>query len=158
MLNFRNFSFGSVSAVMTSLAMIIGLSNTPNAKASIVTALFIIAVADNISDSFGIHVHQESEATNAKEVQRITFTNFFARLLITAVFILFVTFLPMNLAIALSVLFGLAVIISISYFIAKKQKANPYKAIMQHLAIAALVMIASFSLRQLAADFVAKFF
>jgi len=59
MIKLHNFSFGATSAVVTGLAIIVGLSAVHDAKIAIVSALLIIAIADNISDSFGIHIHQE---------------------------------------------------------------------------------------------------
>jgi VIT1/CCC1 family predicted Fe2+/Mn2+ transporter len=154
MLKFRDFSFGATSAVMTSLAIIIGLSNTFNEKITIITALLIIAIADNISDSFGIHIHEESHCKNQKEVRRITNYNFITRLLITFVFILFVLFMPNNLAIIFSISFSILVLVSLSYSIAKSQKTNPYSAIFYHLIIAFIVIIASFLLREIIIRFV----
>jgi len=155
-INFRNISFGSSSAVITSLAIVIGLSGTVNAKINIITALLIIAIADNVSDSFGIHVYQESECGKPNEVRRITFDNFIARFLITMVFVLFVFFISLNYAIVLSIIVGLSIIIILSYSIAKKQKINPYKEIFKHLALAILVMFIGLILRDLLLGFSSK--
>jgi VIT1/CCC1 family predicted Fe2+/Mn2+ transporter len=156
MLNFRNISFGSSSAVITSLAIIIGLSGTVNAKINIITALLIIAIADNVSDSFGIHVHQESECRKPNEVRRITFDNFIARFLITMIFILFIFFISLNYAIILSIIVGLTIITILSYSIAKRQKINPYKEIFKHLVLAILVMFIGLVLRNILSGFASK--
>jgi VIT1/CCC1 family predicted Fe2+/Mn2+ transporter len=156
MINFRNISFGSSSAVITSLAIIIGLSNTINPKVNVITALLIIAIADNVSDSFGIHVHQESECRKPKEVRRVTIDNFIARFLITIVFVLFIFFLPIDYAIILSVIVGLSIIIILSYSIAKRQKINPYREILKHLALAIIVMFIGLILRSLLSHFASK--
>ena len=76
---FYNFSFGVTSAIMTSLTIIIGLSGAAS-NITIITALLIIAIADNISDSFGIHIYQESKRVNSKEVKTTTANNFIARM------------------------------------------------------------------------------
>jgi vacuolar iron transporter family protein len=157
MLDFRNFGFGATSAVMTSLAIIIGLSNSVNQKLTIITALLIIAVADNISDSFGIHIHEESHSKNRKEIRRTTNYNFLTRLVITSVFILFVLFLSTNLAIIFSIIFGIIVLVSLSYSITKSQKISPYSSIINHLTIAVIVMLASFLLRAVIINFSAGF-
>jgi hypothetical protein len=145
----KYFSFGATSAVLTGPAVIVGLSGTVNPTVSIITALAIIAIADNVSDSFGIHVHQESQKKSAKEVRRTTIANFATRVLVVSIFILFVIFLPMKFAVVLSIFFGLAVISFISYFIAKEQEAAPRKIILRHLLLAVLVIGASFLLREL---------
>jgi vacuolar iron transporter family protein len=149
MVKFSDYSFGATSAVMTGLAVIIGLSNVP--KISIIAALFVIAIADNISDSFGIHIQQESQLLSAKEVSRITNSNFLTRFMVVLVYILFIYFLPIMLALILSIIFGILIIIILSYFISIDQKGNPYKAIFQHLGIALVVMTVSYFLRELIA-------
>ena len=156
MIRFKEFSYGASSAVITSLAIIVGLSSIINAKITILTALFIIAIADNISDSFGIHIYQESSTASAKDVKRTTTSNFIARIIVSAVFILFILFLPMTIAVILSAIFGLSVIATISYRIAKLQKEKSYKMIFRHLLLAIVVMIASFFLREIVANMMTK--
>lgn len=156
-MKFKNFSFGATSAVITSLAVLVGLSKTVNAVVNIVSALLIIAIADNVSDSFGIHVHQESQDEPPQEVRKATFLNFITRLVIVLIFILFVILLPMNLAVIFSIIFGLSIIIILSYFIARQQKINPYVAIFRHLLLTVAVMVASYFLREISSNIIAKF-
>jgi hypothetical protein len=86
----KYFSFGATSAAITGLAVIVGLSSTANPVIGITTALAIIAIADNISDSFGIHVHQESQKESCKELHKTTFSNFATRVVVVAIFVLLV--------------------------------------------------------------------
>ena len=153
----KYFSFGATSAVITGLAVIVGLSRTANPVVGITTALIIIAIADNVSDSFGIHVHQESQKESANEVRKTTWTNFITRVVVVSIFVLLVTVLPMKAAVVLSILFGMAVISTISYLIAKEQEVNPHKVIFHHLLITVLVIIGSYLLREVSAGLVAKF-
>jgi vacuolar iron transporter family protein len=153
----KYFSFGATSAVITGLAVIVSLSRTANPVVAITTALVVIAIADNISDSFGIHVHQESQKESAGEVRKTTFTNFVSRVAVVSIFVLLVILLPMSIAVALSIFFGTAVISVISYFIAKEQGVKPHKIVFQHLLITALVIIGSYFLREASAGLIAKF-
>ncbi len=153
----KYFGFGATSAVLTGIAVIVGLSGTTNAIASIITALVIIAIADNVSDSFGIHIHQESQRESVKEVRRTTFANFLTRACVVSVFIILMIFLPLRLAVTLSILFGLIVISVISYLISKGREANPARVVIQHLLLTITVVAASFVLRELSARVVAKF-
>jgi predicted neutral ceramidase superfamily lipid hydrolase len=153
----KYFSFGATSAVITGLAVIIGLSRTANPVIGTTTALVVIAIADNISDSFGIHIHQESQKESVKEVRKTTFTNFVTRVAVVSVFVLLVILLPVKAAVVLSIFFGMAVISIISYFIAKEQKAKPHRIVFQHLLITVLVMIGSYLLREASAGLIAKF-
>jgi vacuolar iron transporter family protein len=143
MIKFRTFSFGATTAIITSLALIVGLGKGNNAKLSIIGALLIIALADNIIDSLGMHIYQESVNSNKKTVGTITAGNFLTRLLTTIGFIILMALLPMKLAIIVSLILGLFLLAIISYFVAKNQKVNPYWAIFEHLVIAVLVIIVS---------------
>jgi VIT1/CCC1 family predicted Fe2+/Mn2+ transporter len=147
MKNIYNLSFGVTSAIMTGLAIVIGLSGAANSM-TIITALLIIAVADNISDSFGMHIYKESQCSSAKEVKETTFGNFIARFFTTSIFIFFVIVFPITLTIILSVIFSLLSIIFMSYFISLHQKKNPYISILKHLSIAIVVMVSSLLLRE----------
>jgi VIT1/CCC1 family predicted Fe2+/Mn2+ transporter len=147
MAELKNFTFGASSAVITSLAIIIGLSGMPNSQVSIIAALFILALADNISDSFGIHIYQRSE--NGKDARKATVLNFFTRLLIVLFFASFVILFPMEYTIAFSICFGLVIIIFLSYSIAKERKVNPHEAVVKYVLLTVLVMMASFLLREI---------
>ena len=74
-----------------------------------------------------------------------------------SIFLLLVILLPMTVAVALSIFFGMAVISIISYFIAKDQKAKPHKIVFQHLLITLLVILGSYLLSEASAGLIAKF-
>lgn len=152
-----HYSFGATSAVVTSLAIIIGLSSAPGAKIAIITTLLILAIADNVSDSFGIHIHQESQMASIKEVRRATILNYLTRLVISGVFILSVLLLPIKFAVIFSIIFGVFIITALSYLISKEKKTNPIRAILQHLAIALVVMVGSYFLRDLVTSLAVQF-
>jgi VIT1/CCC1 family predicted Fe2+/Mn2+ transporter len=148
MVHLTKFSFGATSAIITSLAFIIGLSGTINPKMAIIGSLAIFAIADNISDSLGIHIFQESDLKRSKVVRTSTFSNFFTRVSVTMVFILLVALFPIKYSIIFSIIWGLFLLTVLSYYIAKERKVNPYLAILQHVAIALVVIIASLFLRE----------
>ena len=148
MTHLTKFSFGTTSAIVTSLAFIIGLSESINSKLAIITSLLLFAIADNISDSLGLHIFQESDLKKPKVVSVSTFSNFFTRLLVVIIFILLVAFLPIDYAVIVSIIYGISLLSILSYFIAKEQKSNPYLSILGHVAIAILVIVISFFLRE----------
>lgn len=137
------FSFGSSAAIITNLGLIMGLRSSNNARFSIIASILVIAIADNISDSFGIHVYQESEHLSAMEVWISTSTNFLSRLAVSMVFVLFMALLPIGPAMVCSLAFGLLLLAFISYIIAKDEKANPLMTIVEHLGIAFIVIVLS---------------
>jgi len=103
----------------------------------------VIAIADNISDSLGIHIYQESDLKKSEVVRANTFFNFLTRFFVILIFILLVVFLPTGFAIIFSIIWGISLLIVLSYSIAKEQKVNPYKAIFEHVAVAAAVIFIS---------------
>ena len=137
------FSFGATSAIITNLGIITGLDTLTHPKLSIIGALLVIALADNMSDSFGIHIYQESEHLGKKEVWLSTLTNFLTRLFVSSTFIILIIVLPIRLAAVCSVIWGLFVLTFMTYTIAKQQKINPFSAIFVHLTIAVIVVVAS---------------
>ena len=143
MSHLTKFSFGATSAIITCLALIIGLSKSANPKLSIVASLLVIAIADNISDSLGIHIYQESDLKKSEVVRANTFFNFLTRFFVILIFILLVEFLPTGYAIIFSIIWGISLLIVLSYSIAKEQKVNPYKAIFEHVAVAVAVIFVS---------------
>jgi VIT1/CCC1 family predicted Fe2+/Mn2+ transporter len=137
------FSFGATSAIITNLGIITGLDTLTHPKLSIIGALLVIALADNLSDSFGIHIYQESEHIGKKEVWLSTLTNFLTRLFVSSTFIILIIVLPIRLAAVCSVIWGLLILTVMTYTIAKHQKISPYSAIFIHLTIAVIVVVAS---------------
>ncbi len=137
------FSFGATSALITNLGLITGLNTATNAKLSIVGSLLIIAIADNISDSLGIHIFQESEYVSVKDVWLRTITNFITRLAVSLLFVLIILVFPLKLAVILSLALGLFILTIMSYIIARERKTNALPVIAEHLIIAIAVIIAS---------------
>lgn len=137
------FSFGSTSAIITNLALMAGLHSEPNARVSIIGGILVIALADNISDSFGIHIYQESEKIESREVWTSTLLNFLARFIVSLSFIALIWILPLNAAIISSIIWGLLLLTVISYMVAVDEEVNPYSSILTHLLIAVGVILLS---------------
>jgi VIT1/CCC1 family predicted Fe2+/Mn2+ transporter len=151
MTHLTRFSFGTTSAIVTSLAFIVGLSGS--SKIAIILSLLVFAVADNISDSLGLHIFQESDLKQAKVLTVSTFSNFFTRLSLVLVFVLLVALLPIEYAAIASLIYGISLLSILSYLIAKERKSSPYLSIFAHIAIAILVIAISYLLRIWITDF-----
>ena len=136
-------TFGVTSAVITNLALITGLNTLTHPKSGIIGSILVIALADNLSDSMGIHLYLESERIRGKEVWLSTLTNFLARLCISLSFILLIGFLPIQTAVNCSIIWGLAVLAVMSYVIEHKRGTNPFREALVHLGLAILVITGS---------------
>jgi len=137
------FSFGSTSAIITNLGLIAGLHSEVNAKLSIISGILVIALADNISDSFGIHIFQESEHVSKMEIWMSTLSNFLTRVFVSLIFVLLMILLPLNPAVISSIILGLILLAFISYVIAKDEEKNPLLPVLTHILIAVTVIILS---------------
>ncbi len=147
-------SFGSTSAIITNLGLMAGLHSGPHAKGSIIGGILIIAFADNISDSFGIHIFSESEKTDKKEVWTSTLMNFSSRVIVSLSFVALLMLMPLNAALITSIIWGLLLLAVISYFIAAHDGTDPSSSIAMHL----LIAVAVIALSNIAGDFLIKNF
>ena len=137
------FSFGAVSAIITNLGIVTGMDTLTHPKVGIIGALLVIALADNMSDSFGIHFYQESECVGKREVWLSTFTNFLTRLLVSLTFVALIILLPIEIAVVCSVVWGLLILAVMTYLVAKQARTNPWSAVLVHVSIAIAVVVAS---------------
>ena len=145
-----NYSYGGTSAIITNISLVIGLGSTNVPKSGIIGGLLVIALADNISDSLGIHIYQESGSCGTRESFISTVLNFTTRLLVSASFIFIVLFFPIQEAQLISLLWGLLVLGVMSYFISKKSGLKTWLEIAKHIGVALIVIAAS----KYAADFI----
>ncbi len=136
-------SFGISSAVITSLALITGLDTIGNPKSGIIGSILVIALADNLSDSMGIHFFLESEHVLGKEVWLSTLTNYLARLGVSLSFILLIALLPIGTAVACSIVWGFSILAALSYAIQHRRGKNPFYEALVHIGLAAIVITGS---------------
>jgi vacuolar iron transporter family protein len=134
-------SFGITSAAITTLGLIVGLEAATSSLKVILGGIFTIAIADAFSDSLGIHISQEAEKSNTtKDVWVATIVTFFAKFLFSMTFVVPFLLLPMGLAMFIGIAWGLFIIASLSFFIAKREKKNPVWSISEHLIITIVVI------------------
>jgi len=142
-LDLSRFSFGITSAIVTSMALMLGLNQTRDPRTSIVGALLLIAIADNVADSLGLHVYRESVPGASGTHWMYIVSNFATRLGVMMLFIVLVSLLSLTYAIIVSIIVGLTMLAVMSYYIAVYQKVSPARAVVQHLGIAAVVILLS---------------
>ncbi len=143
------FSFGATSSTVTSLGIIFGLLTSGNPKAGVIGALLVIAVADNIADSLGIHIYRESTSTQKEHTRMFTISNFITRFGITLTFVVLFAFLQVDLAAIFCTAIGIGVLVFLSYLIGVQRKTSIAKEIAVHVGIAIPVIIISHFLGQL---------
>jgi hypothetical protein len=143
------FSFGATSSTVTSLGIIFGLLTSGNPKAGVIGSLLVIAVADNIADSLGIHIYRESTAAKQENTRMFTISNFLTRFGITLTFVALFAFLPIDYAAISCTVIGVGILVFLSYLIGVQRKTSTLKEILIHLGIAVPVIVISHFLGQL---------
>jgi hypothetical protein len=138
----RRFAFGATAAVMTSMGLIVGLGSANSGKGGIIAGLLIIGVADNLSDTLGIDLYEEADLGQTRAFS-LSVSNYMTRLVVVCSFVGLVLVLPLGTARIVSVVWGAALLSTLTYFIAVARKAKPVPEILKHLAIAAAVIGAS---------------
>ena len=143
------FSFGATSSTVTSLGIIFGLLTSGNPQASVIGSLLVIAVADNIADSLGIHIYRESTRTQKENTRMFTISNFLTRFGITLTFVVLFAFLPIDYAAVACTIIGMGILVFLSYLIGVQTKTSTLREILIHIGIAIPVIIISHFLGQL---------
>jgi vacuolar iron transporter family protein len=143
------FSFGATSSTVTSLGIIFGLLTSANPQASVIGSLLVIAVADNIADSLGIHIYRESTATKEENTRMFTISNFITRFGITLTFVASFVVFPIDYAAVFCTVMGIGILVFLSYLIGVQRKTSILKEIAVHLGIAIPVIVISHFLGQL---------
>ncbi len=143
MFSTRKISYGGTAAVVTSAALISGLSAAGATRPVVVSALLIAAIADNLTDALSIHIFQESEHLAKREALAGTVTNFLARLLLCSSFIPLVWIFPPSYVQTAGVVWGMSLLSVLTYFVARERRANVVAEILKHLVVAMAVITIS---------------
>ncbi len=136
-------SFGGTAAIVTSTALVSGLSAADATKPIIVSALLIAALADNMTDALSIHIFQESEQLDQKNAFSGTITNFVTRLLLSISFVILVGLFPLEHVAKGAIGWGMLLLAALTYLVARERKVNPSFEVLKHLLVASAVIVAS---------------
>lgn len=141
----KGVSFGLTSGIITTLGLIVGLFSNTHSSVVIISGILVIAIADAMSDALGIHVSQESEKSNTeKEIWESTLATFLSKFFIALSFVLPILFLPLNIAVVACILWGIFLLVTFNYYIAKQKNVSPMGMVFEHLAIAIVVIIVTY--------------
>jgi VIT1/CCC1 family predicted Fe2+/Mn2+ transporter len=136
--------FGATSGVITTIGLITGLNAGTRSVAAVLGGIFVIAIADAMSDALGIHLAEEADPnTTHGHVWAATISTFLNKFVFALSFAVPVLLLPLDQAVAVSLVWGLLVIIVLSYFLARAQQASPIMVIGEHVGIAVAVVVLS---------------
>ena len=139
--------FGATSGVITTIGLIVGLNSGTHSMVAVLGGIFVIAIADAMSDALGIHLAEESNPNaSTQHIWSATISTFLNKFVFALSFAVPLLLLPLDQAVIASLFWGMLVIVVLSYFLARAQQASPYMIIAEHLGIAILVVVFSHSI------------
>jgi len=136
-------SYGGTAAIVTNMALITGLNSVVTGKSTLITALLVVALADNITDSLSIHIYQESAQLDEREAFIGTLSNFTTRLLGSLSFVLIVVVFPPKVVVLGSIVWGNLLLGVLTYFLARERNVRILPEVIKHLVVAAVAIIIS---------------
>ena len=139
----ENYVFGGSAAIITNVSLIVGLGSARAGKGPILGGLLTVALADNISDSLGIHLYKESEGFGKRLSSLATALNFLSRLIVSFSFIAIVLIFPTPQAIIVAIVWALLLLNLISYVLTRTTHKNSVLEIINHVSIAVVVIVLS---------------
>ena len=136
--------FGLASGIITTLGLIVGLNAGTSSLKVVIAGILTIAVADALSDSFGIHISEEADGESKKHIWKATFYTGFFKFIVAISFLVPLIFFELNSAIYVMIGWGVLLLGSFSYFIAKWNKSNPITTTGEHLFVAGVVLVLAY--------------
>ena len=143
MIKLSRISFGGAAAIVTSVALIVGLDAAHAARSAIVSALLIAAVADNLTDSLSVHIYQESERLEETEAFFGTLTNFVTRFVLCLTFVLLIVILPTSIGVTAAIIWGTVLLATLSWVLASQRGVGALSEVIKHLLVATAIIVAS---------------
>ena len=143
MIKTTGISFGGTAAIVTSMALIVGLDAANAGRAAMVSALLIAAVADNLTDSLSVHMYQESERLEEREAFIGTLTNFVTRFIVCLSFVLIVVLFQKHAAAVGGIIWGMSLLTVLTYILARHRKVSTMSELGKHLAVALVIIFVS---------------
>lgn len=150
-------SFGLVSGVLTTLGLLIGIGISTESKIAVISGVLTIAIADALSDAFGIHLSQESSGVKSdKHIWEATFATFVSKFLFALTFLIPILLFKIDVAIVISIVWGMFLIGYLSYVVSKgndDKKGEFFAVITEHFALFTIVILSSYFVGKLINNF-----
>ncbi|HQO77045.1 MAG TPA: hypothetical protein PLG17_00885, partial [Thermodesulfobacteriota bacterium] len=129
------------SAAITTLGLIVGLHSGTHSKSVILGGILTIAIADAFSDALGIHVSEESRNIHAaKHIWAATAATLLSKFFFALTFAIPILIFPLSTAIVVTIIWGMSLLVFLSYAMATSQGQAPWKAVAEHVVIAVIVV------------------
>ena len=134
-------SFGLTSGIITTLGVIVGLDSGLGTKTAVIAGILTVAISDAFSDALGINISQETSTKNSpRQIWQATTYTFLSKPTTALTFLSPILTLPLQAAIITDITWGLILIITFNYHLAKTKNESPKEIIAEHLGIAITVI------------------
>lgn len=143
----KGVGFGLSSAVIATLAIIVGMHAGTDLRHAVISSVLVIAFADSLADSLAVHfAEKEDKSATAREVWLTTVTAFFTKLVFALSFLIPILLFNLHLAIIIDIIYGLIVLAIYSFNLAKTTNKGIFQTISLHILLAIVVIAASHSI------------
>ncbi|HVN43429.1 MAG TPA: hypothetical protein VMT50_11645 [Steroidobacteraceae bacterium] len=136
-------SFGGTAAIVTGTSLVLGLDAAGSTRQSIASALLILALADNLTDSLSVHAYQESARLPEGDALHSTLFNFASRLVIALSFVALALLVPRPLLAPAAGAWGTLLLAALTFWLAREREAHVASEIGKHLMVAAVIVAIS---------------
>jgi hypothetical protein len=143
MAKLTTLSYGGTAAIVTGMGLVVAFDAGTTCKATLISSLLVVAIADNLADSLAIHVYQESENLESREAFRSTVANYVTRLVVAVSFVTLALLMPARSLVPVVLAWGMALLCTLTYFVARARGAAPGLEVLKHLAVAIVVIVVS---------------
>jgi vacuolar iron transporter family protein len=138
------YFFGTTSGVITTAGLMVGLAAGTDSLLAVLGGIFVIAVSDAMSDALGIHLALEADPNTASHhVWTAMFATFVAKFVVSASFAVPLLLFPLGTGVIVALVWGLAILTALSWQLARMQGTAPLLVVLEHVAIATLVVALS---------------
>ncbi len=137
-------SFGTTSGIITTLGLIVGLSAGTHSTLAVVGGILSIAIADGLSESMSMHISKKIENRSPFYLWESTFATLISKFVVTMSFAVPILFVNLQIAVMIDVVWGLFLLVILSYFVSDYEGRKKLRDISEHLIIAVLVIALSY--------------
>lgn len=142
--------FGVTSGIITTLGLMVGLYSGTHSSLVIIGGVLTIAIADTFADSLGMHVAKETiNEYSTKEVWEATISTFITKFLVAMSFVIPLLLFRLSIAILVSIIWGILLLSTFSFYVARTRKEKELPIVIKHLSIAIVVIITTYYLQGL---------
>ena len=146
--------FGLTSGVLTTLGLMVGLNAGTSSRAAVAAGIATIAIADALSDALGVRVSQEAGGADRASALLAAASTLLAKMVFGLTFLVPVLVLPLNVAVGVSVAWGLSVIFIFAWAVAHWRGRRSWLTAFEHVGAAVVVLAASQAAGSLVSNFI----